>query len=401
MLLNYVEENRFRAGDRMVLREGHFNDLLLRLPVQPNGHRKTAKNCHDKWESLKREYYAASAVAGGSGQAYSAGKGADVVTEAGQLVMDDLVENRPDVAQFRNTGFKYLDRMQEFVPPDKARGTNAHHATGARPPAQMSQVSASKPPTTIKQPIISPQPALAWPPVQYHPSPAPSLAQLTFVQYQPESLDQTQITQMRRNMEPTADTPATPAAPLIAPSVFVPTVSPSSIPMSPPSSAMVSTTSVNPSSSMSSRGRKRKSDATTELEPTSTTSSSVAGSSGSRKRRSQVATVADAMQEIKGFMTNMQETSDTALSKALATLEPASKSRDLDEVCRMIYQLEKNLSLENQMRLQMIFEEHPTYIAGYRNAAAVSATRRMVWVKMRLEAVGFQVPEYACVVRNT
>ncbi|KAI6144673.1 hypothetical protein BKA82DRAFT_26775 [Pisolithus tinctorius] len=61
------------------------------------------------------------------------------------------------------------------------------------------------------------------------------------------------------------------------------------------------------------------------------TSSSITGSSGSQKQCSQVATVADAMQEIKGFMTNMQETSDMALSKALATLKPASKSCDLDE----------------------------------------------------------------------
>ncbi|KAI6123209.1 hypothetical protein EDD16DRAFT_1518025 [Pisolithus croceorrhizus] len=94
-LLDYVEENRFKAGDRMVFPEGHFNDLLPQLPIQPNGHRKTAKNCHDKWESLKREYYAASTIAGGSGLAYSAEKGANVVTEAGQLVMDELIEVRP------------------------------------------------------------------------------------------------------------------------------------------------------------------------------------------------------------------------------------------------------------------------------------------------------------------
>ncbi|KAI5982913.1 hypothetical protein EDD15DRAFT_2376979 [Pisolithus albus] len=95
MLLDYVEDNRYKAGDRMVFQEGHFNALLPLLPDQANGHRKTAKNCHDKWESLKREYYTASAMAGGSGLAYSAERGANIITEAGQLVMDDLVEVHP------------------------------------------------------------------------------------------------------------------------------------------------------------------------------------------------------------------------------------------------------------------------------------------------------------------
>ncbi|KIK12907.1 hypothetical protein PISMIDRAFT_18381 [Pisolithus microcarpus 441] len=88
----------------MAFQEGHFNDLLPHLLVQPNGHRKTAKNCHDKWESLKQDYYAASAVAGGSGLVYSAEKGANVVTEAGQLIMDELVKvhspSTPDMIHF-------------------------------------------------------------------------------------------------------------------------------------------------------------------------------------------------------------------------------------------------------------------------------------------------------------
>ncbi|KIK24679.1 hypothetical protein PISMIDRAFT_98172, partial [Pisolithus microcarpus 441] len=124
MLLDYAEEIRYKVGNRMAFQEGHFNDLLASLPIQPNGHRKTAKNCHDKWESLKREYYAASTIAGGSGLAYSTERGANVVTEAGQLVMDELIETRPEAAQFQNKGFKYWDRMQRFVPRDKARGAN-------------------------------------------------------------------------------------------------------------------------------------------------------------------------------------------------------------------------------------------------------------------------------------
>ncbi|KAI5980346.1 hypothetical protein EDD15DRAFT_2383814 [Pisolithus albus] len=53
MLLDYVEDNRYKAGDRMVFQEGHFNALLPLLPDQANGHRKTAKNCHNKWESVR------------------------------------------------------------------------------------------------------------------------------------------------------------------------------------------------------------------------------------------------------------------------------------------------------------------------------------------------------------
>ncbi|KIN96866.1 hypothetical protein M404DRAFT_32822 [Pisolithus tinctorius Marx 270] len=131
MLLNFVEEIRPKAGDHMVFQLGNFNNLVSRLPVQANGYHKTMKSCYDKWESLKWDYYAALAVARGSRLAYSAARGADVITEAGQLVMDDVVKNWPDTAQYQNMGFKYFNHMRDLALPDKARGTNAHHATGA------------------------------------------------------------------------------------------------------------------------------------------------------------------------------------------------------------------------------------------------------------------------------
>ncbi|KAI6104877.1 hypothetical protein EDD16DRAFT_1524557 [Pisolithus croceorrhizus] len=68
---------------------------------------------------LKWEYYVASTIAGGSGLAYSAEKGANVMTEVGQLVMDKLIETRPEAAQFQHKGFKFWDHMNQFVPPDK------------------------------------------------------------------------------------------------------------------------------------------------------------------------------------------------------------------------------------------------------------------------------------------
>ncbi|KAI6013684.1 hypothetical protein BKA83DRAFT_4130328 [Pisolithus microcarpus] len=92
---------------------------------------------------LKQEYYATSAIAGGSGLAYSVEKGTNIVTEAGQLIMDELVKAHPQAAQFCSKGFKYLECMQRFVPPDKARGTNVHHAS-----------------TFITPPTISPHPAV-------------------------------------------------------------------------------------------------------------------------------------------------------------------------------------------------------------------------------------------------
>ncbi|KAI5986013.1 hypothetical protein EDC04DRAFT_2615222 [Pisolithus marmoratus] len=163
-LLNYVEENQPKAGDHMAFQEGHFNDLLPLLAVQPNGHHKTAKNCHDKWESLKHKYYVASAIAGGSGLAYSSEKGANVVTEAGQLVMDELLETCPKAGQFQSKGSKCLECMQQFVPPDKARGTNVHHAAGAGTTTQTSHIFRS---TSSSHSICS-QSAFA-PPVKYPP----------------------------------------------------------------------------------------------------------------------------------------------------------------------------------------------------------------------------------------
>ncbi|KAI6013894.1 hypothetical protein EDC04DRAFT_2609129 [Pisolithus marmoratus] len=145
-LLNYVEENQPKAA------------------VQPNGHHKTAKNCHDKWESLKHKYYVASAIAGGSGLAYSSEKGANVVTEAGQLVMDELLETCPKAGQFQSKGFKCLECMQQFVLPDKARGTNVHHAAGAGTTTQTSHIFRS----TSSSCSICSQSAFA-PPVQYPP----------------------------------------------------------------------------------------------------------------------------------------------------------------------------------------------------------------------------------------
>ncbi|KAL4066741.1 hypothetical protein V8B97DRAFT_1657683 [Scleroderma yunnanense] len=127
------------AGNHMSFQEGHFNDLLPQLPIQPNGHCKTSKNCHDKWESLKQEYYAVSTIVSRSGLAYSAEKGADVVTEVGQLVIDDLVETWPDIAQFQSKGFRYLEHIQQFVPPSKVKGTNAHYSSNTCSYSQLSQ----------------------------------------------------------------------------------------------------------------------------------------------------------------------------------------------------------------------------------------------------------------------
>ncbi|KAI6040059.1 hypothetical protein EDC04DRAFT_2602799 [Pisolithus marmoratus] len=83
MPLDYVEENQPKAA------------------IQPNGHHKTAKNCHNKWET----------IVGGSGLAYSSEKGANVVTEAGQLVMDELLE----VYIFQPFHTLSLDAIQEMV----------------------------------------------------------------------------------------------------------------------------------------------------------------------------------------------------------------------------------------------------------------------------------------------
>ncbi|KAI6039289.1 hypothetical protein EDC04DRAFT_2603277 [Pisolithus marmoratus] len=104
------------------------------------------------------------AIAGGSGLAYSSEKGANVVTEAGQLVMDEHLETCPKAGQFQSKGFKCLECMQQFVPPDKARGTNVHHAAGAGTTTQTSHIFRS----TSSSCSICSQSAFA-PPVQYPP----------------------------------------------------------------------------------------------------------------------------------------------------------------------------------------------------------------------------------------
>ncbi|KAI6041017.1 hypothetical protein EDC04DRAFT_2602056 [Pisolithus marmoratus] len=118
------------------------------------------------------------AIVGGLGLAYSSEKGANVVTEAGQLVVDELLETCPEASQFQSKGFKYLEHMQQFVSPDKARGTNAHHAAGAGATTQMSCIFRS---TSSSHSICS-QSAFA-PPVQHPPSyqpPFPSPFPLPF-----------------------------------------------------------------------------------------------------------------------------------------------------------------------------------------------------------------------------
>ncbi|KIN97224.1 hypothetical protein M404DRAFT_32563 [Pisolithus tinctorius Marx 270] len=418
MLLDFVEEIRPKAGDRMVFQVGHFNDLVSRLPVQANGYHKTAKSRYDKWESLKWDYYAALAVARGLGLTYSAARGADVVTEAGQLVMDDVIENRPDTAQYQNTGFKYFDRMRDLALPDKARGTNAHHAAGARPPAQRSRASTSMSsdfPSSIVHPVILPQlasmqlptpPSFPQPAVQHqlpftHPHmqyqlpPVQPATQFTFVQDQSGFPNQHQIMQTPWSVQPAVNVQGTPVPQGISqalssvPPVSLPgpMVSPSSIPTSPPSSAMTSvSTSINPSSSLLSRGKKCKSDATAGLDTTST-AASLGSSSGSRKRHLQMAGLEDAVQDL---MSGVQDST----SKTLTALNNP-KGQSLDEACVLMFELEKNLLEQNLVHLQMLFEEKSSYVAGYKNAATQSATYRMLWVKMRLEATGYEVPEYA------
>ncbi|KIK13574.1 hypothetical protein PISMIDRAFT_17898 [Pisolithus microcarpus 441] len=54
--------------------------------------------------------------------------------------MGELVKTWPEAVQFQSKGFKYWECMHQFVPPDKARGINAHHATGSHFFVQSSQV---------------------------------------------------------------------------------------------------------------------------------------------------------------------------------------------------------------------------------------------------------------------
>ncbi|KAI6104279.1 hypothetical protein F5141DRAFT_1216808 [Pisolithus sp. B1] len=331
----------------MVFQEGHFNSLLPLLPEQANSHCKTAKNCYDKWESLKREYYTASAIAGGSGLAYSVEKGTNTVTEAGQLVMEELIETHLEAAQFCSKGLKYLEHMQRFVPTDKARGTNAHHATGAQNSS-----------TFLVPPIISPHPAVVQPAMQIHPSQYQPMAmqppsELTFVPYQPGTLGQVAV------MQTTQDIFTSPT-----------NSSPLSIPVSPLSSTMMSlSTSLNLSSSISSHGQKCKTDATAGLDSQSTVASSMVTSSGtssSQKQRTQVP-LENTMQS---FVDDMKDSTD----KTLTAIGNDKRMQELNEAFALIANLEKNLSEANLVRLQMLLKEKPSFIAGYKNATTKSTT---------------------------
>ncbi|KAL4078745.1 hypothetical protein V8B97DRAFT_1933149, partial [Scleroderma yunnanense] len=107
--------------------------------ISPSEHLKLQAT----WSELKQEYYAVSTIVSGLGLAYSVEKGADIVTEVGQLVIDDLVETQPDISQFQSKGFRYLECMQQFVPPSKVRGTNAHYFSNTH-----SYFQPSQPPTS-------------------------------------------------------------------------------------------------------------------------------------------------------------------------------------------------------------------------------------------------------------
>ncbi|KAI6095590.1 hypothetical protein F5141DRAFT_1221674 [Pisolithus sp. B1] len=335
----------------MVFQEGYFNDLLPQLPIQPNGHHKTAKNCHDKWESLKQEYYAASTIAGGSGLAYSTEKGANVMTKVGQLVMNKLIETQPEAAQFQHKGFKFWDHMNQFVPPDKPPFMPPiQHYPSHQPPFMQ--------PCTLHQ-LQSTQAA----------------AQFTLMQYQTETPDQTQTTLTTQNVQHTVSSQAPVVTPLpaqVPPNMSQvpfripanpPTVSPSSIPVSPPSSAMVSVdSSINPSSSVSSHGRKHKSNATAELD-----TMSVATTTSPWKQWTQMSGLEDKVQE---FMASFNNTSSRMVNQTLSTLDNTGKDQKLSNTCMLIYDLEKNLSADNLTHLQMLFEENPSFITGYQHVAA-------------------------------
>ncbi|KAI6023681.1 hypothetical protein BKA83DRAFT_12169 [Pisolithus microcarpus] len=349
MLLDYAEEIQYKAGNRMAFQEGHFNDLLASLPIQPNG--------------LKREYYVASTIAGGLGLAYLMERGANVVTEAGQLVMDELIETRPEAAQFQNKGFKYWDRMQRFVPRDKARGANAHHAAGPR---------------TFTQPFHTLSSSLPMSSGSQHPSSSVQHPYTTFVPYQTGS---------QAPYVPKAP-PVSVVSPASLPVPTSPHISPSSIPISPLSSVMMSVdSSIKPSSSLSSCSKKHKSDTTGQLDSMSTATSGAQMSSSSRKRRTQVAILEDALQDL---MASVDDNNDNTVA-----LIAGDKERRFNKVCQMMYKLEKDLLPINLACLQMLFEEKESHIMGYKNAAAHSPEYRKVWVKIRLELAGYSVPEYA------
>ncbi|KAL4072337.1 hypothetical protein J3A83DRAFT_4372387 [Scleroderma citrinum] len=96
---------------------------------------------HSYHTKLKWEYYAASTIVSRLRLAYLAEKGVDIVTEAGQLVIDDLVETQPDISQFQSKGFRYLEHMQQFVPPSKAKSVNVHYSSNTHSYSQPSLLS--------------------------------------------------------------------------------------------------------------------------------------------------------------------------------------------------------------------------------------------------------------------
>ncbi|KAI6123022.1 hypothetical protein EDD16DRAFT_1704675 [Pisolithus croceorrhizus] len=138
------------------------------------------------------------------GLAYSTEKGANVVTEAGQLVMDELIETQPEAAQFQHKGFKFWDCMNQFVPPDKARGTNTHHAGSF---SMLSQSSTSVT-SMLPQPPFTPpvqhyqshQPPFAQPRTLHQLQSTQAASQFTFVQYQTETTDWTQTVPTTQNV---------------------------------------------------------------------------------------------------------------------------------------------------------------------------------------------------------
>ncbi|KAI6168958.1 hypothetical protein EDD17DRAFT_1749395 [Pisolithus thermaeus] len=126
-------------------------------------------------QSLKHEHYVASTVTEGSGLAYSAEKVANVMTKAGQLVMDELIKTQPEAAQFQHKGFKFWDCMNHFVPPDKSSAPIASMLPQPpfMPPVQ--HYPLHQPP--FMQPCMLHQPQAA--------------AQFTFMQYQTKTPDWT------------------------------------------------------------------------------------------------------------------------------------------------------------------------------------------------------------------
>ncbi|KAI6098164.1 hypothetical protein F5141DRAFT_1066985 [Pisolithus sp. B1] len=341
----------FKKGTSMIYRPNYLSNqmAIIKLPktVMTSGR-------------LKQEYYAASAIMGGLGLVYSAEKGANVVTEVGQLVMDELIETQPEAAQFQRKGFKFWDCMQQFVPPDKARGTNAHHA-GMFTKASAS-VSSRK--SMFSQPTIVPpvqhhsshQLPLAQPHTQYQPWSMQSSVQSSFMQYQIKAPDQS--TQNVRCAASSQTPFVMPAHPQALSAMFI-----------------------------SSHGKKHKSDATGRLD-----TASVVTTTSSWKQHTQTSGLEDAVQD---FMTMFNESSNRTIDKTLATLDDTSQDQKLSEACMLIYDLEKNLLGDNLVQLQMLFEENPSCITGYQQAIAHSATHRMWWVKLRLEKAGYSCPEYA------